>query len=191
MTEMETAFATLIERVMEGCPEATEQFHQEYGPHILRAVRRRLNPKLRSKFDSLDFVQDVWASFFRGAPARYSFNSPEALIAFLTTMARNKVTDVFRVRFQGQKYNEDRLDSRNQSPNHSIDQYPGSEKTPSEILMGQEAWDMFLAKQPLVYRRILILFREGRPVERIASDLGLSSKTIQRALKRALGEKKS
>ena len=190
MTETETAFASLMERVLAGSPEAAQQFHQEYGPHILRAVRKRLHPKLRSKFDSLDFVQDVWASFFRSAPANYSFEKPEALVAFLTVMARNKVTEVFRSRLRGQKYNQDRHDPRNETPDHSMDQYPGVDKTASEILMGQEAWDIFLAKQPLVYRRILILFREGRPLDHIAKDMGLSHKTIQRALNRALGGKK-
>ena len=56
-------------------------------------MRRVLSPELRSKFDSLDFVQWVWLSFFRVRDKADRFERPEHLVKFLAGMARNKVQD--------------------------------------------------------------------------------------------------
>src|SRR6202022_1858906 len=82
-----------------------------YGHHILHVVRRKLHSKLRPKFDSLDFGQDVWASFFAAEPHDQRFESPSALAAFLAQVARNKVAEAFRTRLQRQKYNLNRENS--------------------------------------------------------------------------------
>ena len=58
-------FVALMRRVREGSEAAAWELVDKYGGHLRRAVRRVLNPMLRSKFDSLDFVQLVWDSFFR------------------------------------------------------------------------------------------------------------------------------
>lgn len=52
-------FFYLIGRVREGSEDAAWQLVERYGGHIRRTVRRALDPRLRSKFDSLDFVQSV------------------------------------------------------------------------------------------------------------------------------------
>ena len=85
-------FRDLMRRVHEGSEDAAWQLVGQYGDPIRRAVRRALNARLRSKFDSLDFVQLVWSSFFRDRGRLDRFNHPEELVAFLVTMARNKVT---------------------------------------------------------------------------------------------------
>jgi len=48
----------------EGSEDAAREFVATYGPPILRVVRRQMNKCLRSKYDSIDFEQSVWASFF-------------------------------------------------------------------------------------------------------------------------------
>ena len=58
---------------------------------IRRAVRRALHPRLRPKFDSLDFVQIVWKSFFRERDKLDRFEHPQDLALFLVGLARNKV----------------------------------------------------------------------------------------------------
>ena len=71
-------------------------FIESYGPHIKRVVRHRLNQKMRSKFDSGDFVQMVWASFFANPRQIAQFKEPNQLIKYLVIMARNKVIDESR-----------------------------------------------------------------------------------------------
>jgi RNA polymerase sigma factor (sigma-70 family) len=188
MIEKDVDFASLMEQVQAGCPDAARKLHEVYGEHILKAVRRRLHAKLRSKYDSLDFVQDVWASFFTAIPQKHKFSEPKDLIAFLSRMAANKVAMAVRQRLVRQKYNVNR--------ERSLDTPTGPEilaiqATPSEIVMGREEWDLMLQRQPLVHRRILILVREGKSPSRIAAELGISEKTVQRVIRRAMPEEPS
>lgn len=180
MANRDAEFARLMQRVLDGSEEATQQLHTAYGPHILRAVRQRLHRRLRSKFDSLDFVQDVWASFFSELPERKTFATPQDLVAFLTVIARNKVVDVVRMRMQQQKYNINRETPLESLP--SADRFPAAQQTPSEIMMGKEEWEVYLQKQPLVHRRILLLWREGETSSRIAEELRVSQRTVSRVL---------
>src|SRR5262245_19785193 len=75
---------SLLTRVRAGDEAAVREMIDVYGPTILRAVRMGLPAKLRSKFDSVDFVQDVWGSFFANLPQGSAFREPQDLVAFLT-----------------------------------------------------------------------------------------------------------
>lgn len=177
-------FAELMRRVQEGDREAAELIHKLYAEHIRRAVRRRLHERLRSKFDSLDFVQDVWASFFADAPDKYAFETPEELIGFLTAIARHKVNAATRKR-HSPKYDVTRERSADDFP-EGADRYPAEQPTPSEIVMSHEEWQELLRKQPLVYRRILLLLREGKNYSAIAEELNISLRTVTRVVHKVL-----
>src|SRR5688572_27661706 len=181
--EPRSDFVRLIAKVQAGDEAAARKLYERYGPLIVRAVRRRLHARLRSKFDSIDFAQDVWASFFSNVIAKYELNSPEQLVTLLTTMARNKVVETVRTRTQRQKYNVHREASL-ESHHGGADNLPAVQQTPSQIVMGREAWDRLLARQPPVYRRILLLLREGEAPEKIAEALGLSARTVQRVIRK-------
>lgn len=58
-------FFLLMRRIREGSEDAAWELFEKYGGYIRRAVRRALNPRLRTQFESQDFVQMVWKSFFR------------------------------------------------------------------------------------------------------------------------------
>lgn len=185
MAETDLEFAALMAGVQSGSAEAARQLHEHYAQHILRAVRRRLHRKLRPKYDSLDFVQDVWASFFADIPQKYSFARPEDLVAFLSRMAENKVAQAVRTRLLRKKYNVNReapLEAENRS------ELSAQQATASEIVMEQEEWDQLLDRQPPVHRRVLLLLREGRSQISIALELGISPKTVGRVIRRALPE---
>ena len=57
-----------------------------------------------SKFDSMDFVQSVWLSFFKNRAAIADFQTASQLVAFLATAARNKVCTESRRRLYTQKH---------------------------------------------------------------------------------------
>src|SRR5262245_50351321 len=98
----------LMERLRQGSSEAAQELFETYGPHVLRVVRRKLDKKLRAKFDSTDFEQAVWASFFIYPTHGYHFEQPEELIAFLANLAHNKLVDALRQRYRTEKYNVNR-----------------------------------------------------------------------------------
>lgn len=181
--ESRSDFVRLIAKVQAGDEAAARKLYERYGPLIVRAVRRRLHARLRSKFDSIDFAQDVWASFFANAVDKYDLSSPAQLVTLLTTMARNKVAETARTRTRRQKYNIHREDSL-EGRFGGAENLPAVQQTPSQIVMGREAWDQLLARLPPVYRRILLLLREGQSPEMIAQDLGLSPRTVQRVIRK-------
>lgn len=188
MAETDLDFANLMKKVQAGCPEAAEQLHATYGQHILRAVRRKLHPKLRSKFDSIDFVQDVWASFFADVPQNYTFAEPRDLVAFLIRLAKNKVAQAVRTRLIRAKHNINREQPLDISTGPEL---AAKQATVSEIVMGREEWDKLLKGQPLVYRRILMLVREGKPSSKIAAELGVTQQTVNRVIRRLLPQEQS
>jgi len=178
-------FAALMQRVQAGCRQSIEAFLQQYGPYIRIAVRRRLHQRLRSKFDSLDFVQDVWASFFADVPAGVEFKSPEDLIAFLGKLARNKVVETVRARMlrQSRDINRERPLEQNAA---LLENLHANTPTPSEVVMGREEWDLLLDNQPLVHRHILSRVRDGKTSDSIADELGISLRTVRRVIKKNL-----
>jgi RNA polymerase sigma factor (sigma-70 family) len=184
MAQADDQFASLMQRIREGSQEAAQELFETYGPHIFRVVRRQLNRKLRSKYDSADFAQAVWASFFAVHPARKSFNSPEALISYLAEIARNKVIDVTRQRFQTIKYNVGREISLDQSESFEEQQLTSREPTPSQVVRARERREQIVATLSETQQRIIALLLEGYTHREIAAELDLNERTIRRLLRK-------
>jgi RNA polymerase sigma factor (sigma-70 family) len=177
-------FAPLMRRVAAGSQGAAGALVERYGAHILRIVRRKLNGRLRAKFDSADFVQAVWASFFALPLDRYNFEESEALVGFLFHLARNKVVEAVRQRLQTQKYNVNRehaLDGREVS---DADTIVAREPSPAEIAIAREEWARLLAGQPEHYKQILEGLRDGETQQSIARHLGLNERTVRRVIRK-------
>src|SRR5262249_19172588 len=155
--------------------EAAQELLDRYGNHILRIVRRRLSRDLRSKFDSVDFVQAVWASFFADDPRERQFDCPDALIAFLVTIAQNKVISTVRKHLMTRRHNVNR-ERRFDNPTILDELAPGREPTPSQVAIANDEWRRMLTDLPANYQRILVLLREGRSHKDIAAELKLSEK---------------
>src|SRR5437868_4248799 len=104
---METSqdFVRLIAAAREGSQPAITDLLDQFGPHVLRAVRRKLARQMRPRFDSVDFAQAVWGSLFTDPALLADVNSPEALARLLTAMAENKVVQEFRRQLQTKKRN--------------------------------------------------------------------------------------
>jgi RNA polymerase sigma factor (sigma-70 family) len=180
-----TDFLRLLQDLHAGRAGAARRLYDQYGPYILKAVRRRLHARLRTKFDSMDFTQDVWASFFAHVADKYQLTSPHQLVRLLTTMARNKVVQTGRALTQRQKRNVHRETSLERQLKGGAD-LVGPEPTPSQIVMAEESWDQLLAQQRPVHRRILLLLREGHTDATIAAEMGLSLKTVRRVARKLL-----
>lgn len=167
-----------------GSDDAAREVATRFAPRVLMEIRKYLGAQIRSKFDSDDFLQDVWASFFAEPKQKRAFGSRAQLMAFLTRMAQNKVIDVMRQRTRTQKYNVNREKPIDDSKQFDKSALAGTQATPSQILMSEEEWEEFLKKQPVAYRRIFILLREGKTQMEIAEELDLDPRTVSRALSR-------
>src|SRR5262249_28333571 len=156
----------LLTALRAGDPAARAEFYARYAPFIRAAVRRYLHPQLRSRFDSLDFVQDVWASFLALPSDRYTFATPQAVVRFLTRVAHNKVIEEFRRRFETQKHDITR--ELPAPPDDNPEEPPSSIASPSQWAIAGEQWERLLSQIPPGHRVVVERLREGHNYEDIA-----------------------
>src|SRR3954449_10048514 len=93
----ESELPDFLLRIQAGDEGAARELLQRFEPEVRLVVRRQLPRLLRSRFDSLDFLQSVWGSFFRRMrDAPTEFEDSRHLVAFLARAAKNKVIDEYR-----------------------------------------------------------------------------------------------
>ena len=191
MRTPDNEFRLLLTQVKDGSHEATRELIERYGPHIFRAVRRKLNKAIRAKFDSVDFVQVVWASFFAVPQKLVEFDRPEELIGYLAAMAHNKVVDEIRRRMETDKYNVNREQSLDDSARGLGARLTTRQPSPSEVAVADELWERLLQGKPDRHRRIIELRRNGYTYQQIAYQLGLNERTVRRVIRLVLEERVS
>lgn len=184
-SDYDPEFAALIEQVRAGSQEAAWQLVERYGRDVQRFVRRSLHQRLRSKFDSLDFVQIVWGSFFRAPERLQGMARAEQLIAYLATLAKFKVLTEVRRRLQTEKYDVKREDVSGAS-HTSPDENSGPLPTASAVAIAKERWDQLLADEPEQVKRIVELRLQGTTYNEIADNLHIHERTARKTIKRLL-----
>ena len=92
------SFTELLKKIEHGDSDASTELLDQYGHHIRRIARIRLNDTmLRRVEDSMDIYQSVMANFFmRAATGQFDLDTPEQMLALISTMIRNRVMDKSR-----------------------------------------------------------------------------------------------
>lgn len=184
MSETDQEFRALLAKALGQSDAAAEELLQRYQSSMLRVIRKKLSKRMRSKFDSLDFAQDVWASFFADPPPDLTFDRPEDLATYLAKLAHHKVIEAIRLRLMTQKFNVNREFSLDDSRVVNKEHLTGQQPSPPDVAAINEEWQGFLRSQPLVYQRIYMLLREGKAQKEIAQELAISLKTVLRVANR-------
>jgi RNA polymerase sigma factor (sigma-70 family) len=179
-------FERVMEGVRQGSPEAVRELVDRCGPHILRIVRRQMHERIRSRFDSTDFVQSVWASFFAQTSGGVQFNDLDSLVRYLARMARNKVVEEVRDRMVSQKRNVNREHSLDGSAEFAAGQVMSRLPSPSQLAMAQETYDRLQDGLDPIEREIVCRLRQGHTHNEIAAELGVTTKKVQRLLHKML-----
>jgi RNA polymerase sigma factor (sigma-70 family) len=161
-------------------PAATAELVRRYLPYVRAAVRRRLAGPLRIRFDSHDFAQDVWLSFFRAALDRADLRSEGELIAFLSQMARLKVAEEYR------HQTTQKVGMTRAVPFSETADPTGREPTPSAAVLADDEWARLTAGLPERERLMLQMLRDGHTHADTAATFQLSEKTVQRLVRRVL-----
>jgi|SRR5579864_1857720 len=168
-------------RIKDGDEDAARELLARYEAEVRLVVRRQLPRLLRSRFDSLDFLQSVWGSFFqriRTGPA--DFEDSRHLVAFLARAAKNKVIDEYR-RAASQKHDMHREESI-WPDGHSPRELADNVDSPSEVVQAREVFRQLRELLPADRRNILELKAEGLSSREIGDRLGVSERTVQRVL---------
>lgn len=184
MDATDSEFRRLVERYRAGDPDALARLYARYGGVVRAAVRRRLPDRLRKEYDSVDFVQDVWASFCTLPPDQTRFDSPDALGGYLATVARNKVADVCRRRYGTAGYDVTRERPLVRAADGADVPLPGREATPSQCAIAVERLDALAARLPAAHRQIVTLLRAGHTQGEIAELMRMSERHVRRVVDR-------
>lgn len=188
-------FVDLWVRARRGDETAIRDLLQSFGDDVRRMVRARLPRVLRSQFDSMDFVQEVWQSVFvrdgesepepEPEPAASGrFDNAQHLRAYVAGVVRNKVFQEHRRRTQTRKY-----DLAREEPLHG--HHPGREgprdlpapdPTPSQNVQAQDRWDQLLAGRSPREAQVIDLRRQGLTFPEISEQTGLHDRTVRRII---------
>lgn len=179
-----THFEQLLDAVRHGSSSAARELFDKYGELILRIIRRRLHPRMRTQYDSEDFQQSVWASFLALPPERMEFRTPEELAKFLSVMTGNKVTEQYRRKMWTDKHNLARELSLEDVGTHDPAIRRAAHDTPSAHAVAGEAWERMVRGKPESVQLMLELLRAGHTHEEIARQTGLHPKAIQRYVRK-------
>ncbi len=193
-------FAERVERAKQGDEEAIRGLLAEFEVDVRQAVRRRLPRALRTQFDSMDFVQAVWSSFFAAGPGAEAepvpqFDSPEHLRGYLAGVARNKVLQEFRRRTRTKKYDlgrEEPLYVRRGGRDEPRE-LPAADPSPSADLQARDRLEQIVGGRPPIEAEVVELRREGLTFDEIAARTGLHERAARRvihALRRRLEERR-
>ena len=177
-------FAALMERVELGDAQAERTLIESYGSHILRAIRKRLHPRLRPQYDSQDFCQAVWASFFAHRSGMGRFKKDADLIDFLGGVAGNKVIDEVRRRLMGQKFNVNRECSFDEAERSFEQTLPGKSPTPSQFAVAREQIDRLMDGRPEKHRMIVELRAAGLTYKDIARQIDMNERNVRKVIER-------
>jgi len=181
----DSSFEAAFARACQGSDADLQHLLDEYGAYIQRVVRSRLDTRLRPKFDSLDFVQMVWASFFAqpGALMRFN-NNPRQLLKYLATMARNKVVDEERRRLSDN--NRYRATGEQFLGEHDSEVAERRSDTPSQCAIARERLQLLESTDSEQEREIMKLRMRGLSYIEIAARLGINERTVRKIVDRLL-----
>src|SRR5215472_10438602 len=94
---MNDSLDELLAQLSTGDMVAAGQLFLAFEPYLRKAVRRHFPANLRSKFDSADILQSVWADVLRGfRKAGWRFTDASHLRGFLFVATRNRLVDRVR-----------------------------------------------------------------------------------------------
>jgi RNA polymerase sigma-70 factor (ECF subfamily) len=168
---------TLLEKLSSGDVHAAESVFVAYEPILRKVVRRRLPAQLRTRFDSIDIVQSVWADLLQGfRESGWKFADAAHLSAFLIKVTRHRFIDRCR-QHQATARHEQPLDTGGETL--LADPQP----QPSEVAAANELWESMLLHCPPDHRDLLKMRRQGLSVPEIAAQSGLHEDSIRRILR--------
>lgn len=172
----------LFSRARSGDDSAWEELFRKCYPKVIRVVRRKLNPPMRSLFDSTDFASDVMKSLAAKAD-RLDFPSFDSLMAFLQQVAEQKVIDEYR-KAHTLKRDISRLCTLTPGDGDGTALAVASlDPTASQVAQATEAHEQLLAGQDEPQRAAIELKGQGYSHAEIAEQTGWNLRKVQRFFK--------
>ena len=172
----------LIARARAGDDTAIREFLARFEQEVRIMVRGHLPKKLRTQFDSMDFVQAVWQSFFSNLRTKSrDFDNVHHLRGFLAGVARNKVFEEHRRLTKTEKYaiaREERLYVRRGHRQIELE-LVSPEPTPSQTVQASDRLAQLIAGCSPREVQVITLRHQGLTFEEIAGRTGIHERTVR------------
>lgn len=178
-------FNELMARARAGDPEAVRDFLERFEREVRVMVRARLPRRLRPRFDSVDFVQAVWQSFFTGPADRApEFENEEHLRGFLRGVVRNKVGEEHR-----RLTRTARRDLAREEPLYVARgdrevprEVRSPDPSPSENVQADDRYEQLMAGFGPREVQVLALRRQGLTYAEVAERTGMHERSVRRII---------
>jgi RNA polymerase sigma factor (sigma-70 family) len=175
----------LLSRARAGDEAAIRDFLSRFEQEVTTMVRSRLPRRLRTQFDSTDFVQAVWKSLLveSGHDSR-DFEDVEHFRGFLYGMVRNKVSEQQRRLTKTAKYDlarEERLYIR-RGDRDVAREVVSPEPSPSQAVQANDRMAQLTAGKSPREIEILMLRRQGLTLLEIAERTGINERSVRRVI---------
>jgi RNA polymerase sigma factor (sigma-70 family) len=181
-------FIDLMARAKAGDPAAIRVFLSRFEREVQMMVRARLPKKLRTRFDSMDFAQAVWQSFFSDLRDKSpDFANVQHLRAFLRGVVRNKVQEQHRRLTRTEKCDlgrEERLYIRRGDrdvPRAVVSHEP----SPSQTVQADDRLTQLTAGRGPGEVAVIRLRHQGLTIDEIAARTGFNERTVRRFIEAA------
>ncbi len=183
----------LLTLVKDGDESALNQLCKAYNERVLRIVRMRMGPELRTKLESMDLVQDTFISALRSLE-NFTYKNEGDFLRWVSKIAENRLRDNL------DKLHADKRDIRKEIPlnkNRSTTQDtfvgisgPVDTTTPSLIISRREDLNRLekaMDKLKPEYREVITLTKiEGLSYKEVGDKLGKGADAVRMLLSRAM-----
>jgi len=194
---MEKAFNFQTQRLVslakDGDQSALNKLCEVYNERVLRIVRMRMGPELRTKLQSMDLVQDAFISALRSLE-NFTYQNEGDFLRWMSKIAENRIRDNF------DKIHANKRDAGKEIPlnnNSSITQDtfvgisgPVDTTTPSLIMSRREDLNKLekgMEKLKPEYREVITLTKiEGLSYKEAGEKLGKGPDAVRMLLSRAM-----
>lgn len=183
----------LVTLAKEGDQASLNKLCEVYNERVLRIIRMRMGPELRSKLQSMDLVQDAFISAIRSMD-NFTYENEGDFLRWVSRIAENRIRDNLE-NLHAQKRDIRREIPLNTNSSTTQDTFVGISgpvdiMTPSLVISNREDLDRLekaMQKLKPEYRKAITLTKiEGLSYEEAAEQLGKSPDAMRMLLSRAM-----
>lgn len=183
----------LVMLAQDGDEAALNQLCETYNDRILRIIRMRMGPELRSKLQSMDLVQDAFISAIRGLD-NFTYKNEGDFMRWVSKIAENRIRDNID-NLHAQKRDIRKETPLNNNRSSTQDSYVGmtgpvDTTTPSLVMSKREDLNNLekaMDKLKPEYREVITLTKiEGLTYKEAAEKLGKDPDAVRMLLSRAM-----
>jgi RNA polymerase sigma factor (sigma-70 family) len=169
------ALDDLLQQAQIGLPTALQGFFDRYASTFLQAIRARLDGRMRSEWDSTDFMQRARLRLLLAGIEKLHFCSAASLVAFIKKIAVNEV-----LREKRKRHNQMKATGQIVALTPDAQQWL-TDRAASvfDKLVAADRWANTLAQLPPDHCKIAELFLIGYTQVEIAAKLGISERTVR------------